>query len=162
MDLLLIPLADVDAFAIGAELGAGELGEGDLEIRVEALARNEAANEAVVLGGFAREDAEFVADGEEAEGIAGSLCLPKHVPCCRIDLVDRLSLERAHPKVSAVPREGLGKGDVGGLAAEFFDRVHGQKIRFRWNSIHLREWNRVRDQRSGHRAIRLLAGCLRG
>tara|TARA_B110000037_G_scaffold214716_1_gene271048 strand:+ start:1623 stop:2240 length:618 start_codon:yes stop_codon:yes gene_type:complete len=122
--LFIVPLADVEFCAVEAELGAGVVWAREFEFCVEAVARDETPNDAIIFVRFAAEDAKFFVAEGDAEGIAGGFNFPNNLPCVRVDFVDDFGFEGSHPEVGAVPCDGLWHWGGGFESFEFLDIVH--------------------------------------
>src|SRR5262249_49951602 len=75
--------------------------------RLKAMTGNEPSNHAVIVGAFTADDAQLVAQDGHAPGLSGHLGLFRYRPMNRVDRVEPIRLDRAHPEFFTVKSERL-------------------------------------------------------
>src|SRR6202049_488479 len=121
---LVVPLTQVEAIAAEAELRASIVGTLDRILRAKSVTGNEAPNDSMIVGGLAAKNAQFVADDGHAIRQAGRLRFFSDGPTLRVDRVQSLRFERAHPERLPVECQRLRTWRGRGQAQEFFDILH--------------------------------------
>ena len=104
---MLVPLTQVEVFAIVTEVGAGKLRASDPLCFRKSFAGKVSAKIAIIFRTFADRKPKIFSSGDRGPGNSGRFSFFEHRPRLYIDPIDAPQIARAHPQLPAMPGERL-------------------------------------------------------